>query len=189
MALVAAGVAWGLLGFIVKNHVPIDTGDHQIMIARAEAFTEALHRGVWLRWTHLIQGGDSLTDLYPFFVNLLTSLLHFAMPRGTPFLDTYGAFVLFAWWLRVVSVYFVSRRFSGVAVSSVLAVASGLEVGNDVWDGVWHGVIYWGMIHSNVAPSRRNKGRAPAPRARSRPAARASAPVGPRASWASADAP
>ncbi|HVY26888.1 MAG TPA: hypothetical protein VHB79_10060 [Polyangiaceae bacterium] len=153
VSVVVAALAWQKLGFIIKDHVPIDTGDHQVMFVRAEAFTEALRRGVWLRWTHLLQGGDSLTDLYPYCVNLLTSLLHFAMPRGTPFWDTYSAFVVVAWCLRVGSVYFASRRFTGVFVSSALALASGLEVGTDVWDGVWHGVIYWGMIHSNVALS------------------------------------
>lgn len=152
-AVVVGVMAFGILGFIISDRVPIDTGDHQIMIARAQAFTEALSRGVWLRWTNLLQGGDSLTDLYPYCVNLLTSLLHFTRPRGTPFLDTYGAFVVVAWWLRVVAVYFASRRFAGVFVASLLAVASGVEVGTDVWDGVWHGVIYWGMIHSNVALS------------------------------------
>lgn len=153
LMLILALLGWFIFGFVISKNIPIDTADHQIMIARAEAFMEGLRKGKILHWTHAYQGGDSLTDLYPGFANYLSALFYFIAPRGTPFVIAYTWMVLFAWWLRGVAVYTLARHFSGIPVSLILAIASLLEVGADVWDGVWSAAIYWGVIHSNIALS------------------------------------
>lgn len=150
---VFAGITSVVWGFAIRGRIPIDTGDHQIMFARAEAQIEALEAGHWLRWTNFQQGGDSLTDLYPFFVNLLLYLVHVFAKRGTPLLESYTVFIAVAWWIRLAATYALTRRFAGIPIAFILAVAGGLDVGNDVWDGAWYGAIYWGMVHANVALS------------------------------------
>jgi hypothetical protein len=142
-----------VVGHVWTRGIVIDTADHQIMTSRAQAFADGLRRGHWLHWTHAYQGGDSLTDLYPIFANLLTAAVHAIMPRGTEFARTYTLIVLAAWWLRGAAVYHLARRFSGVPIALLLAVASMFEVGKDVWDGVWEGAFFWGMIHNNIALS------------------------------------
>jgi len=150
---VLAGITWVVWGYAIRDRIPIDTGDNQIMFERAKAQVEALRAGRWLRWTNYQQGGDSLTDLYPFLVNLLLFFVHALTKRGTPLIESYTIFVALAWWIRLAATYALARRFGGIAVAFLLAVASGFDVGNDVWDGAWHGAIYWGMVHSNVALS------------------------------------
>lgn len=145
--------AWVVWGFTIRGHIPIDTGDHQIMFERAKAQVEALRHGRWLRWTNYQQGGDSLTDLYPFFVNLLLFLVHALTPRGTPLIESYTVFVIVSWWMRLAATYVLARRFTGVWIALLLAIATGLDVGQDVTDGAWNAAIYWGMVHSNVALS------------------------------------
>jgi hypothetical protein len=156
--LVAVMIAMALLTYSVLGQVwtkgiVINTADHQIMTSRAQAFYEGLKRGHWLHWTHAYQGGDSLTDFYPIFANLLTAAVHVVMPRHVEFERTYTFIVLAAWWLRGVAVYHLARRFSGIAIAMLLALASMFEVGKDVWDGIWEGAFFWGMIHNNIALS------------------------------------
>jgi hypothetical protein len=50
-AALTGAVTWHLLGFVLKQGIAVDSGDHQVMIARAEAFTDGLRNGHWLRWT------------------------------------------------------------------------------------------------------------------------------------------
>lgn len=133
---------------VLSGEAPFNTADHQIMLARAEAFANGLYEGQWLRWTHALQGGDSLTDLYPFLANLVTAGIHVLSPKGTSFLTAYSWFVVFTWALRGFGAYFLCRRVSGPLVSALVAALALFEVGRDVWDGVWHGALYWGMIHS-----------------------------------------
>jgi hypothetical protein len=143
--------SWALWRHVLRGTVPIDTGDHQFMMGRAWLIWEGLRRGKWLHWTHLWQGGDSLVDLYPVEVNLLTALFHALAPRGTRFVTSYSVFVIWTWWLRGVGVYYLLRRFSGPVVALLLACASLYEVGADVWDGVWNAMFYWGMVHNTLA--------------------------------------
>ncbi|HEU4413092.1 MAG TPA: hypothetical protein VFS43_48065 [Polyangiaceae bacterium] len=145
--------AWSVFGFVFKNDVPIDSNDHHIMISRAELFARSLLEGRLRRWTHLLQGGDALVDLYPVFANYVTTAFYAVWPKGAPFVRVYSFVVVAAWWLRGVAAYHLARRFAGAPVAFALALASVLEVGDDVWDGVWHGTLYWGMIHNNIALS------------------------------------
>jgi hypothetical protein len=133
---------------VLSGEAPFNSADHQVMLARAEAFAKGLYDGQWLRWTHALQGGDSLTDLYPFLANLVTAGIHVLSPKQTDFLTAYSWFVVFTWALRGFGAYYLCRRVSGPVVSGVVATLALFEVGRDVWDGVWHGALYWGMIHS-----------------------------------------
>lgn len=140
-----------LFAKVLDGTQPFNSGDHQVMTARAEEFALALYRGEWPRWTHLLQGGDSMTDIYPFLSSLITAGLHALSPSGTPFLQSYSLFVLLTWWLRGFGAYYLARRFAGPPIAAFLAAASLFEVGHDVWDGVWHGVFFFGMTHNGLA--------------------------------------
>jgi hypothetical protein len=154
LALVAFGVlGWICLGFVVKEHIPVDRGDHHIMIARAELLTNALRQGHIAHWTHYFQGGDTLTDLYPVFLNWVTALLHLASPSGTAFVDSYSRLCIAAWSFRGFAAFVIARRFASPLPAAALATASLFDVGSEVSDGTWHGVFYWGMIHNNLALS------------------------------------
>jgi hypothetical protein len=152
MALFAA-LTFGVFGRVIQLRVPIDSGDHHMMIGRAQLLMEGMAKGKIAHWSHLFQGGDSLVDLYPVLLNVLTALVHFAAPKGTSFVWTYSAICLFGWWLRGVAVYNLGRRFAGPLPAMAIGVASLFEVGTEVFDGVWHGVLSWGMIHNNIAIS------------------------------------
>lgn len=154
--LVGAGFAAAariIFSSVLDGSRPFNSGDHQIMLARAEEFANALYKGEWLRWTHAVQGGDSTTDAYPFLSNLVTALIHAFQPKDTSFQYSYSLFVLLAWWLRGFGAYYLARRFAGPLPATILATASMLEVGHDVWDGVWHAVLFFGMSHSAFALS------------------------------------
>lgn len=140
-----------IFGKVLDGSARIDTGDHQIMSARAQQFAEGLVSGRWLQWTHWLQGGDSLTDLYPFFSNLVTAVIYAVLPDRTPFSDAYAYFVILSWGLRGIGAYYLARRFAGPGPSVLVALAACLDVGKDVWDGVWSGALYWGMVHSAFA--------------------------------------
>jgi hypothetical protein len=146
-----AAWTWSTWRHVLRGTVPIDAGDHQFMMGRAEITWDGLRRGKWLHWTHLWQGGDSIVDLYPIEANLLTALFHALSPRGTRFVTSYSVFVIWTWWLRGVAVYYLLRRFSGPVVALLLACASLYEVGEGVWDGIWSATIYWGMVHNSLA--------------------------------------
>jgi hypothetical protein len=143
--------AWVTWGHILRGVVPVDAGDHQFMMGRAHIIWDGVRRGKWLHWTHLWQGGDSLVDLYSVEPNLLTGLFYAVAPKGVRFVTTYSIFVIWTWWLRGVGVYYLLRRFSGPAVSLLVACASLYDVGSDVWDGIWKGTLYWGMVHNSLA--------------------------------------
>jgi hypothetical protein len=151
MVLAFTGVAVGVFGSMWRRGMVIDTGDNQYMMARAQIFYEGLRHGHWQHWTHLWQAGDTLTDLYPIEANLLTALVHALSPRDTPFETSYTVFVLLAWWLRGVGVYYLARRFSSPLVAFALGYASLFDVGSDVWGGTWFASIYFGMIHNSLA--------------------------------------
>ncbi len=146
--VVATRVVWD---HVIRYQLPIDSGDHHVMIMRARILMEGLSHGQIRHWTHLFQGGDTLVDLYPVLLNFVTTVVHWLMPRGTPFEMSYSYVVLMAWALRGMGAYHLARRFAPVLPSLLVAVASCLETGKDVSDGVWNGVFYWGMIHNNIA--------------------------------------
>lgn len=146
--VVATRVVWD---HVFRYRLPIDSGDHHVMIMRARILMEGLSHGQIRHWTHLFQGGDTLVDLYPILLNFVTTVVHWVMPRGTPFEMSYSYVVLLAWGLRGVGAYHLARRFAPVLPSLLVAMASCLETGKDVSDGVWNGVFYWGMIHNNIA--------------------------------------
>jgi hypothetical protein len=148
-----AALTWGVLGFVIIEHVPVDRGDHHIMIARADLLMRALRHGHVAHWSHLFQGGDSLTDLYPVFLNWVTAIIHLLSPAGTAFVDSYSRLCVAAWGFRGFAAYTAARRFAGPLPSALVAVASLFDVGAEVFDGTWHGVFYWGMIHNNIALS------------------------------------
>lgn len=153
IAFFFGGLSWTVFGFVFRNDLPIDSNDHHIMLSRAETFARSLLAGRLRRWTHLVQGGDALVDLYPVFANYVTTAFYAVWPKGAPFARIYTFVIVAAWWLRGIAAYHLSRRFAGAPIALVLAIASVLEVGDDVWDGVWHGTLYWGMIHNNIALS------------------------------------
>ncbi|MCC6644650.1 MAG: hypothetical protein IT374_03635 [Polyangiaceae bacterium] len=146
-------LAWSVLGFTLTKRIPIDTGDHQIMIVRAELFAKSLLSGKLRYFTHAVQGGDSLVDLYPIFANLVSTAFYVVLPKSMPFPMVYTVMCIWTWWFRGVATYHLSRRFAGPLPSAFVALLMLFEVGDDVWDGVWNGMIYWGMIHNNVALS------------------------------------
>jgi hypothetical protein len=150
MAVLAA-VGWGVFGPMWQRGMLIDSGDHQFMMGRAQIFYEGLRHGHWQHWTHLWQGGDTITDLYPIEANLITALVHLLAPRGTPFVVSYTVFVLWAWWLRGVGVYYLARRFSSPLIAIVLAGVALFDVGKDVNGGIWLGALLFGMIHNALA--------------------------------------
>jgi len=136
---------------VFAKNVPIDSYDHHIMIARAQLLAEGLLRGKLVHWSHLFQGGDSLTDLYPVFLNFVTAAMHALAPTGTPFVETYTVFCVAAWVLRGAAVYHLARRFAGVPIATAVTLASLFEVGAEVFDGIWCGALLWGMVHNNLA--------------------------------------
>lgn len=146
-------LAWSVLGFTLVKRIPIDTGDHQIMIVRAELFAKSLLSGKLRYFTHSVQGGDSLVDLYPIFANLVSTAFYAVLPKSMPFPMVYTVMCIWAWWFRGIATYHLARRFAGPLASAFVALLMLFEVGDDVWDGVWNGMIYWGMIHNNVALS------------------------------------
>lgn len=150
MAILAA-IGWAVFGPMWLRGMVIDSGDHQYMMGRAQIFYEGLRHGHWQHWTHLWQGGDTITDLYPIEANLLTALVHALSPRGTSFVASYTVFVLGAWWLRGVGVYYLARRFSSPLIAFALAYVSLFDVGKDVNGGVWYGALFFGMIHNALA--------------------------------------
>jgi hypothetical protein len=153
VALALAILTHAVLGFVIADRIPVDRGDHHVMIARAELLTNALLEGRLQHWSHAFQGGDSLVDLYPVFLNYLAAGLHFAFGRDRPFIETYSFMCVAAWWLRGVAAYFVCRRFAGPLAAAATTWFALFDVGAEVFDGVWHGVFYWGMIHNNLALS------------------------------------
>jgi hypothetical protein len=149
--VVSLAVTYGVWGFVFREGLPIDTYDHHIMIARAELLAAGLAEGRIVHWSHMFQGGDSLIDLYPVFLNYLTAVVHFLSPGDPRFVQTYTLVCIAAWWLRGIAMYALCRRFASPILSSLMALASLLEVGAEVQDGVWTGAILWGMIHNNAA--------------------------------------
>ena len=134
---------------LLKANKPIDSADHQMLLLRVRLIGDALSHGRWDRWTHLLQGGDSLTDLYPFLFDLLVTLVHRALPYSLG--ATYTTIVVVLLIGRALAVYALCRRFSGPLVSAAFAVGALADSGVDIWDGGTHGAVFWGLMHSQLS--------------------------------------
>lgn len=135
-----------------RGHV-VDTKDHHIMIERTRELGKALWSGEIQHYTHYLQGGDALWDLYPVLPNLLVILVAKIVPDGISFEQSYSLVVCFSWWLRGFAVYSLSRRAAGVVPAALVTTAALLDVGEGVWHGNWAATIHWGLVHSSLGIS------------------------------------
>jgi hypothetical protein len=134
---------------LIEAHKPIDSADHQMLLLRVQLIGDALAHGRWDRWTHLLQGGDSVTDLYPFLFDLLVTLIHKALPF--PLRATYTVIVVLLLIGRSAAVFYLCRRFAGPLLSGAIAVSVLCDSGVDIWDGGTHSAVFWGLMHSQLS--------------------------------------
>jgi hypothetical protein len=150
--LVMAAVLLDLYGpFVIDKRLPIDSCDHQMWRLRAQLFAEALSSGRWDRWTFLWQGGDTLTDQYPYLFDLTVGIASLVLPFSLK--SIYTGAVLLALLGRGLAVFALCRRFGGSVVSLVVAVAVMSDGGINIVDGGVHATVIWGLIHSHCALS------------------------------------
>jgi hypothetical protein len=134
---------------LLRDEKPIDSADHQMLLFRVQLIKDALAHGRWDRWTHLLQGGDSVTDLYPFLFDLLVALVQGLSPFALK--STYTAAVVVTLMLRALAVFWLCRRFAGPLISGAMAAAALADSGVDIWDGGTHSAVFWGLMHSHLA--------------------------------------
>jgi hypothetical protein len=134
---------------LLKADKPIDSADHQMLLFRVQLIADALAHGRWDRWTHLLQGGEAVTDLYPFLFDLLVALVHRALPFALK--DTYTGIVVVLLVARALAVYALCRRFGGPLLAAAFAIGALADSGVDIWDGGTHGVVFWGLMHSQLS--------------------------------------
>lgn len=150
-AVVAAGIAsWVVWAPLVKAGHITDTKDHHVMLERSRELVQSLLSGKIQYYTHLLQGGDALWDLYPILPSLLVGLVDTILPSRISFEQSYTIVTLGAWTLRSLAVYGMSRRVAGVLPAVLVTVGSQLDVGLGVWDSTWSAAIHWGLIHSSL---------------------------------------
>jgi hypothetical protein len=135
---------------LLKAEKPIDSADHQMLLFRVRLIADALSHGRWDRWTHLLQGGDSVTDLYPFLFDLLVALVHRALPWFS-LTDTYTAMVVVLLVGRALAVYALCRKFGGPFLAAAFAIGTLADSGVNIWDGGTHGAVFWGLMHSQLS--------------------------------------
>lgn len=134
----------------LRHGIVLDTGDHQLMLARSRAIQQALVHGHVPKWTLAMQGGEPLTDLYPYLFDAVLTPLKLFFPGPDGYRKAYHFGVLALFWLRGVAGYALARRLASPWAALLVAAASFFDVGN-AWDGTWSAALYWGMVHSNLS--------------------------------------
>ena len=122
-----------------------------MLLFRVRLIADALSHGRWDRWTHLLQGGDWVTDLYPFLFDLLVTLVHGALPVSFSLTDTYTAMVVVLLVGRALAVYALCRKFGGPFLAAAFAIGALADPGVDIWDGGTYGAVFWGLMHSQLS--------------------------------------
>lgn len=151
LAVIATGIAtWVVWAPLVKAGHLTDTKDHHVMLERSRELVQSLWSGKLQYYTHLLQGGDALWDLYPVLPSLLVGLVDGILPSRVSFEQSYTIVTLGAWTLRSLAVYGMSRRVAGVLPAVLVTVGSQLDVGLGVWDSTWSAAIHWGLVHSSL---------------------------------------
>ncbi len=152
-ALVLLVVTWGLWRHVYAAGRFADTKDHHIMLERARELARSLQTGHIQHYTHFLQGGDALWDLYPVLPGVAAALIDSILPGDPPFEAAYTAVVVGSYWLRGLAVYTLGRSVASRYSAALLTAASLLDVGSGVWDGTWAATIHWGLVHSNLGIS------------------------------------
>lgn len=145
--LIASWVVWGPV--LEAGHLT-DTKDHHVMMERARELSRALWSGRIQRYTHLLQGGDALWDLYPVLPSLLVAAVDAVLPSRVTFEQSYSIVTLATWTLRGLAVYGLCRRVASVLPALLVTIGCQLDVGFGVWDSTWSAAIHWGLVHSSL---------------------------------------